>query len=86
VRLLLVDDERLLLDGLDCLFENCPDLEVVGCATDGREAARLLGVSPGTIDNLRLRGQLASVKLNARRLFDVEDLRRLIQVRKGADQ
>ena len=50
---------------------------------DRREAARLLGVSPGTIDNLRLRGHLPSVKLLARRLFDVADLRRFIEAQKG---
>jgi excisionase family DNA binding protein len=50
---------------------------------DRREAARLLGVSPGTIDNLRTRGELKSVKLLARRLFDVGDLRRYIEARKG---
>jgi excisionase family DNA binding protein len=51
---------------------------------DRREAARLLGVSPGTIDNLRTRGELPSVKLFTRRLFDVADLRRYVEVRKGA--
>lgn len=51
---------------------------------DRREAARLLGVSPGTIDNLRTRGELPSVKLFARRLFDVADLRRYVEARKGA--
>lgn len=50
---------------------------------DRREAARLLGVSPGTIDNLRTRGELPSVKLLARRLFDVADLRRFVDARKG---
>jgi hypothetical protein len=50
---------------------------------DRREAGRLLGVSPGTIDNLRLRGELPSVKIAARRLFDVADLRRFIEARKG---
>lgn len=50
---------------------------------DRREAARLLGVSPGTIDNLRLRGELPSVKIAARRLYDVADLRRFIESRKG---
>ena len=49
---------------------------------DRLEAGRLLGVSPGTIDNLRLRGELPSVKLMARRLFDVSDLRRFIDSRK----
>ncbi len=50
---------------------------------DRREAGRLLGVSPGTIDNLRFRGELPSVKIAARRLFDVADLRRLIDARKA---
>ncbi len=50
---------------------------------DRREAARLLGVSPGTIDNLRNAGELPSLKLMARRLYDVADLRRFIEERKG---
>lgn len=50
---------------------------------DRREAGRLLGVSPGTIDNLRLRGELPSLKLLSRRLFDVADLRRYVEARKG---
>lgn len=49
---------------------------------DRREAGRLLGVSPGTIDNLRARGELPSVKVLARRLFDVADLRKYIDARK----
>jgi len=50
---------------------------------DRREAARLLGVSPGTIDNLRTRGELPSVKIAARRLFDVADLRCFVDAQKG---
>ena len=50
---------------------------------DRREAARLLGVSPGTIDNLRTRGELPSVKIAARRLFDVADLRWFVDAQKG---
>ena len=50
---------------------------------DRREAARLLGVSPGTIDNLRKRGELQSVKLGARRLFDPADLLAVVCARKG---
>jgi excisionase family DNA binding protein len=42
-----------------------------------------LGVSPGTIDNMRHAGELPSVKLRGRRLFDVADLRRFIESRKG---
>lgn len=50
---------------------------------DRREAARLLSVSPGTIDNLRLRGELPSVKLLSRRLYDIQDLRRYVESRKA---
>lgn len=50
---------------------------------DRREAGRLLCVSPGTIDNLRLAGELPSLKLRGRRLYDVADLRRLIESRKA---
>lgn len=53
---------------------------------DRREAGRLLGVSPGTIDNLRTRGELPSVKIAARRLFDVADLRRYVELRKTVCQ
>lgn len=50
---------------------------------DRLEAARLLGVSPGTIDNLRNRGELPSLKIGARRLFDVADIHRFIEAKKG---
>ncbi len=50
---------------------------------DRREAGRLLGVSAGTIDNLRNRGELPSVKVATRRLYDVADLQRYIDTRKG---
>ncbi|MFZ2874574.1 MAG: helix-turn-helix domain-containing protein [Phycisphaerales bacterium] len=50
---------------------------------DRREAGRLLGVCGNTIDNLRRRGELPSVKIASRRLFDVADLRRYIEARKG---
>lgn len=49
---------------------------------DRLEAARMLGVSPGTIDNLRNAGELPSLKLMSRRLYDVADLRRFVDGRK----
>lgn len=51
---------------------------------DRLEAAWLLRVSPGTIDNLRRRGELPSVKIASRRLYDVADLKRFIEARKGS--
>lgn len=52
---------------------------------DRRKAAWLMGVSPGTIDNLRLRGDLPSVKVASRRLYDVGDLMRYIDARKAVN-
>ncbi len=49
---------------------------------DRIEAARMMGVSPGTIDNLRTRGEIPSVKIAARRLFDPADMRRFIESRR----
>lgn len=50
---------------------------------DRLEAAQALGVSPGTIDNLRRSGELPSVKIGTRRLFDMADLHRFIEARKA---
>lgn len=57
--------------------------ERVRLLVDRLEAARALGVSSGTIDNLRRRGELPSVKIGTRRLFDMDDLRRFIEARKA---
>lgn len=51
---------------------------------DRREAARLLCVCGNTIGNLVRRGELSSIKIGSRRLFDLSDLRRFIESRKGA--
>ena len=39
LRVLLVDDEPLAIDRLVALFRQLPDVEVVGTAGDGKEAA-----------------------------------------------
>src|SRR5207302_4038017 len=41
VRLLVVDDQTLIRDGLVTICERLPDVEVVGTAGDGEEAVRL---------------------------------------------
>ncbi len=38
VRILLADDHRILLDGLAALLAQEPDFEVIGVASDGKEA------------------------------------------------
>lgn len=40
-RILLVDDHRIMREGLMSLMANEPDLEVVGDASDGRQAVKL---------------------------------------------
>jgi hypothetical protein len=70
-----------------CRVASDPDNQTTApLLVDRREAGRLLGVSPGTIDNLRLRGELPSVKLLGRRLYEVADLRRLIELTKQAPE
>lgn len=51
---------------------------------DRREAARLLGVSPGSVENLRTRGEIPSLKIGARRLFPVAGLRDFVAARSAA--
>jgi DNA-binding NarL/FixJ family response regulator len=41
VRVLIVEDHGTMREGLKLLFDNEPDMSVVGEAGDGREAVRL---------------------------------------------
>jgi len=50
---------------------------------DRLQAARLLGVSGGTIDNLRIKGELASLRIGVRRLYHINDIRGFIESRKS---
>jgi DNA-binding NarL/FixJ family response regulator len=45
IRVVIADDQPLLRTGFKALIESAPDLEVVGEAGDGREAARLARAS-----------------------------------------
>lgn len=40
IRILIADDHRAVAEGLRLLLETYPDIEVVGCACNGREALR----------------------------------------------
>jgi excisionase family DNA binding protein len=46
---------------------------------DKLEAARLLGVSPGTVNNLISRGQLGSIKIGTRRLIERAEILAFIE-------
>ena len=41
IRVLLADDQSILADGIKSVLSSCPDLEVVGIASDGFEARQL---------------------------------------------
>ena len=41
IRVLLADDQSILADGIKSVLSSCPDLEVVGIASDGFEALQL---------------------------------------------
>ncbi len=43
IRVLLADDHNLVRAGIRSLLEGLPDIEIVGEASDGREALRLIG-------------------------------------------
>lgn len=68
VRVLLVDDQRLLREGLRTLLELHKDLRVVGEAGDGREAERLIE---------HLRPQVVLMDLRMPRMDGVEATRRI---------
>ena len=42
IRLLIVDDQELMRDGLTAILERQPGIEVVATAADGAEAVRLV--------------------------------------------
>ena len=43
IRVLVVDDQSLIREGLAIILDTQPDIEVVGQAGDGREAVKLAG-------------------------------------------
>lgn len=38
IKILLVDDQMILAEGIKSVLETCPDFEVLGMASDGTEA------------------------------------------------
>lgn len=87
IRVLLVDDQRLVRAGLRMLCESAPDLEVVGEAENGQQAIRLAEqVAPdvvlmdlrmplvdGTTATTRIRAARPSVRVVVLTTFDDDD-------------
>ena len=50
IRVLLADDQSILADGIKSVLSSCPDIEVVGIASDGFEALTMTdGCSPDVV-------------------------------------
>jgi DNA-binding NarL/FixJ family response regulator len=87
IRVLLVDDQRLVRAGLRMLCESAPDMTIVGEAENGREAIRLAEqVAPdvvlmdlrmphvdGTVATARIRAARPAVKVVVLTTFDDDD-------------
>jgi DNA-binding NarL/FixJ family response regulator len=74
IRVLLVDDHRLVRAGLQSLLEACEDIEVVGSAADGREALDLVG---------RVEPDVVLMDLSMPGMGGVEATRRLLDAHPG---
>lgn len=75
IRVLLVDDHRIMLEGLSLLLTNSEDIEVVGASTDG-EAALVLFAS--------LRPDVCIVDVRMRPMDGIELTRRIRQIDSAA--
>ena len=87
IRVLLVDDQRLVRAGLRMLCESAPDMTIVGEAENGQEAIRLADqVAPdvilmdlrmphvdGTVATARIRASRPGVKVVVLTTFDDDD-------------
>ena len=74
IKVLLVDDHRLVRAGLQSLLEACEDMEVVGSAADGREALELVG---------RVEPDVVLMDLSMPGMGGVEATRRLLDAHPG---
>lgn len=76
VRVLIVDDHRVVADGLRMVLDDHPDLEVVGIAVDGASALRSASATPPDIVLVDYRlPDMTGVDLAARLREDVPAVR-----------
>ena len=74
IKVLLVDDHRLVRAGLQSLLAACEDIEVVGSAADGQEALELAG---------RVEADVVLMDLSMPGMGGVEATRRLLEAHPG---
>ncbi len=49
IKVLIVDDQAILADGIKSVLSSCPDIEVVGIASDGAKALIALAAAPDVV-------------------------------------
>ncbi len=69
IRILLADDHKIMREGLKALLDDVPDIEVVGMATNGREAVQLAA---------ELRPDVVVMDLNMPEMDGIEATRQLV--------
>ena len=87
IRVLIADDQRMIRAGLRALLEDCPDIEVVGEASDGEDAVTLtanrapdivlMDIRMPGVDGLeatrRIRAEHPSVSVIVLTTFDIDE-------------
>jgi DNA-binding NarL/FixJ family response regulator len=86
IRVLLVDDQRVVREGLEMLLGLLPGIEVVGTAADGEEAVRLAVARAADVVLMDLRMPRVDGIEAMRRLADARPATRVIALTTYADE